>query len=91
MVVVGCPWHCSIVPAIPPHIERMATLMSWLFRVLYSNACQLEIPEPSGGLECLHSWRSARCVCDAIRVNVCVGWLGQSQGLRGKKDSADYV
>lgn len=49
MVVVGCPWHCSIVPAMPPQIERMATLMSWLLRVL-SNSCQL------GLLEVLNRW-----------------------------------
>lgn len=34
VVFVGFPWHCSIVPAMPPQIERRATLISWLLIVL---------------------------------------------------------
>lgn len=91
VVVVGCPWHCSIVPAMPPQIERMATLMSWLFRVL-SNTRQLRLLEVLNEWnDCLHPWSSTCRVCDGGRVNVCVGWPRHSHGLRGEKDSADDV
>lgn len=36
VVFVGFPPHCSIFPAIPPQIERRATLMSWSTRVLFA-------------------------------------------------------
>lgn len=34
VVFVGFPWHCSILPAMPPQIERRATLISWLLIAL---------------------------------------------------------
>jgi hypothetical protein len=34
-VLVGWPPHCWMAPAMPPQMERRATLMSWDFSVLW--------------------------------------------------------